>query len=45
MRALNVPKGFAVLPVLIHVNGVAQAVQDSEFFANVIDFSELLSKA
>lgn len=44
IKALNVPKGFAVLPVLIHINGVTEAVQDSEVFSNIIDFSELLNK-
>jgi len=41
--ALELPRGFSVRPVLIHVNGVDEAVLDSGFFANSIDFSELLS--
>lgn len=42
LDALKVPKNYAVLPVLIHVNGVDEAVQYGDFFHRVIDFSELL---
>ncbi|MBX9923007.1 MAG: AAA family ATPase [Rhabdochlamydiaceae bacterium] len=41
-QALNIPKGFAVLPVLIHASGTCKAIDDAQFFANVIDFRELL---
>ncbi len=44
IKALNPPKGFAVLPILIHINGVSKSVQDKEFFANIIDFGEFLNK-
>jgi hypothetical protein len=36
------PKGFSVRPVLIHVNGVTDAVLESDFFAKIIDFGQLL---
>ena len=39
--ALEIPRGFSVRPILIHVNGVDDAVVDSGFFARIIDFSEL----
>lgn len=41
--ALELPKGFSVRPILIHVNGVDEAVRDSGFFARIIDLSELLT--
>lgn len=37
------PRGFSCFPVLIHVNGVHESVNDSGFFYRIIDFSELLS--
>ncbi|MDR3131604.1 MAG: ATP-binding protein [Rickettsiales bacterium] len=40
---LNRPKGFSCRPVLIHVNGVSDDVIDSDYFANIIDFGELLN--
>ena len=36
------PKYFSVRPVLIHVNGVTDAVEESEFFAKIIDFGQFL---
>lgn len=44
VKALNPPKGFAVLPVLIHINGVSKIVKDENYFVNIIDFSDLLNK-
>lgn len=38
------PKGFSCRPVLIHVNGVSQDVIESDFFSNIIDFSQALLK-
>jgi hypothetical protein len=42
IEAFKAPKGFACLPVLIHVNGVSKAVEESGFFSHMIDFSENL---
>lgn len=42
MDALEMPYGFSVRPILIHVNGVDDAVVDSGFFARIINFAELL---
>lgn len=42
LEALELPHGFSLRPILIHVNGVDAAVADSGFFARSIDFSELL---
>jgi hypothetical protein len=43
MRALQLPIGFSVRPILIHVNGVDEKVVDSGFFARIVDFSEFFS--
>jgi hypothetical protein len=37
------PKGFSIRPVLIHVNGITDAVIESEFFASIVDFGQLLT--
>ena len=36
------PKGFSCRPVLIHVNGVSDALIEEDFFSSIIDFSQLL---
>jgi hypothetical protein len=36
------PKGFSVRPILIHVNGVTDAVIESEYFSHIIDFGQFL---
>ncbi len=42
IRRLNPPKGFSIWPVLIHVNGVTQAVIQSGFITKIIDFGDFL---
>ncbi|MBU6149620.1 MAG: ATPase, partial [Verrucomicrobia bacterium] len=42
IKALNTPKGFAVLPVLIHMSGTCKNIQDAEFFTHMIDFRDFL---
>jgi uncharacterized protein len=42
IKCLQLPKGFAVLPVLIHVNGIAESVVAKDYFREIIDFSDLL---
>ncbi|MCX6722552.1 MAG: ATP-binding protein [Candidatus Staskawiczbacteria bacterium] len=42
IKKLVLPKGFACFPVLIHINGVAESVEESGYFIKIIDFSELL---
>lgn len=39
---MSVPKQFSCIPVLIHVNGVNNAVYDQGYFYKIIDFSDLL---
>jgi hypothetical protein len=36
------PKGFAIIPVLIHINGVSDTISDSDYF-RIIDFGEMMS--
>lgn len=35
--------GISIRPVLIHVNGVDQSVNDENFFAEIIDFGQMLT--
>lgn len=44
LNALNLPRGFSVRTVLIHVNGVKEEVEEQEFFSHMIDFSQLLTQ-
>ncbi len=43
IRRMKVPKGFSIRPFLVHVNGVHDSVIETEFFSNIIDFSQFLS--
>ena len=38
---LKMPKRFSCIPVLIHVNGVQDEVEDSGYFKKIIDFTEI----
>jgi hypothetical protein len=44
LKAIKSLKGFAYIPILIHMGGVTKAVKDSDFFAHILDFSDNLSK-
>lgn len=39
---LKKPKGFSCRPVLIHVNGVTDEVMESGYFAELVDFGQML---
>lgn len=41
-EALAKGKSFSCRPVLIHVNGVEDSVVESEYFSNIINFSDIL---
>jgi len=41
---LSIAKNFSIRPVLIHVNGVSDKVLSADYFANIINFSDFLSK-
>ncbi|MBP9693521.1 MAG: AAA family ATPase [Alphaproteobacteria bacterium] len=43
LSRLKLPRGFSYWPVLIHVNGVSDRVEDSGYFAKIIDFGEFLA--
>lgn len=43
MERFKRPRGFSCRPVLIHVNGVEDAVIDSGYFSAIIDMSEALN--
>jgi hypothetical protein len=40
---LAIPKGVSIRPVLIHVNGVSQAIMESELFNDIVDFSRFFA--
>jgi hypothetical protein len=42
MKALPIPRGFSIRPILIHVNGVSDQVRAQEFFSRTLDFNQLL---
>lgn len=42
MNNLKLPRRFSCFPVLIHVNGVQEEVEDSNFFIKIIDLSTFL---
>ena len=39
---LKVPRAYSIRPVLIHVNGVEDDVEESDFFTAIINFGSLL---
>lgn len=43
VKALKTPKGFSRRKVLIHVNGVEDSILESDYFAHIIDFGQLLA--
>mgnify|MGYP001134536893 CR=1 FL=1 len=42
LKNLIYPKGFSCRPVLIHVNGVQEEIEESGFFTEIINFGSLL---
>ena len=40
---MKVPKGFSLVPVLIHVNGVQDDVEDACYFKRVVDFTDIFN--
>ena len=42
IEALQLPKGMSCRTILIHVNGVTKDLLEEDYFANIIDFSDLL---
>lgn len=42
ITSLKKPRYFSSRPILIHVNGVSEEVEDGGYFSKIIDFSQLL---
>lgn len=42
IKSLSKLRGFSIRPVLIHVNGVTADLEESDYFAKIIDFSKVL---
>lgn len=42
IERLSIPKGVAVLPVLIQVNGVSDSLIEKDYFYSIIDFTQFL---
>ncbi len=42
INRMKIPKHYSYRPVLIHCNEVYEAVEDSQFFAEIINFSQFL---
>jgi AAA+ ATPase superfamily predicted ATPase len=45
IESISCPRNFSIRPVLIHVNGVSQAVKESEAFTEIIDLSQFFNQA
>ncbi|MHB1946834.1 MAG: ATP-binding protein [Gammaproteobacteria bacterium] len=43
IHRLVIPKGFSCVPVLIHINGITDELDDSKYFIECIDFSLYLT--
>lgn len=41
LQRLRVPRGFSVRPILVHANGVSDAVLEREYFARIVDLTSL----
>ena len=44
LACMILPRRFSCWPVLIHVNGIEDSVQDSGYFSEIIDFSSFLEE-
>lgn len=42
LNAIRLPIGYSFWPILIHVNGVSESVENSGYFTHIINFNELL---
>jgi AAA+ ATPase superfamily predicted ATPase len=43
IHRLAIPRGYSCIPVLIHVNGVSDVIQDQGYFYKIIDMGDLFS--
>lgn len=44
LKSLKLPRGYACNAVLIHLNGVTDALLDRQYFSFIINFSEILEE-
>lgn len=42
IKRATIPRGMAVCPVLIHMNGVEDGVVDAQYFTEIINFASFL---
>jgi hypothetical protein len=42
MKRIKKPRSFSCIPVLVHVNGVTEELEDSGFFYRIINFSDFI---
>jgi hypothetical protein len=42
LQALVQPRGFGVIPVLFHIGGVTEAVEDARYFYRIVDIADFL---
>lgn len=42
MTSLKIPRNFSCRPILIHVNGITDDLDDQDYFTKIIDFSDFL---
>lgn len=43
LQNMVLPKRFSCFPVLIEVNGVSPELEETEYFANIIDFNDVIN--
>ncbi len=43
IKRLKLPKQFSYRPVLIHVNGVSEVVEEAQYFSDIVDLGEFLT--
>jgi uncharacterized protein len=43
VEALITPRNLSIRPVLVHVNGVAEAVENADYFDKVLDFGAMVT--
>lgn len=43
INRLALPRNHTIIPVLIHVNGIDETIEEADFFAAIIDFTEFLT--
>lgn len=42
IKALKIPKGYAAVPILFHIGGVASSVETDGYFYRIIDIADFL---